>query len=190
MDVTPGPAGDCRYQRNFPRPHCLHRDYNPFNFTAYYSDAAIRTVIRLRNGYDTFRRLLETVPHNLVHASLGGQFGDMQTHYSPNDPIFWLLHSAIDKFYADWQSVKPSRYHSYSGMLRGRPVNATDILNPFEVQISDIFDTARLCYRYQEYSVNMQKDWNSISVTEEQHGKLGEGVHLPGFLPSDWINMK
>jgi tyrosinase len=43
--------------------------------------------------------MLESSPHNGVHSSIGG---DMGTHYSPRDPLFWLHHSNIDRIWRSW----------------------------------------------------------------------------------------
>ncbi|HET6352842.1 tyrosinase MelC2 [Streptomyces sp.] len=55
-----------------------------------------------------FRNLLEGWRglnlHNRVHVWVGGH---MATGASPNDPVFWLHHTFIDKLWADWQRLHP-----------------------------------------------------------------------------------
>lgn len=43
--------------------------------------------------------LLESGPHNGVHASI---LGDMGNFMSPLDPVFWLHHCNIDRIWASW----------------------------------------------------------------------------------------
>jgi len=38
--------------------------------------------------------------HNRVHEWVGG---DLRAGTSPNDPLFWLHHSMVDRIYASWQ---------------------------------------------------------------------------------------
>jgi tyrosinase len=54
-----------------------------------------------RNGLEGF-----TSPwlHNLVHDWVGGH---MLTTVSPNDPVFWLHHSFIDKCWSGWCAAHP-----------------------------------------------------------------------------------
>jgi hypothetical protein len=52
--------------------------------------------------------LLESIPHNLVHSSIGGAYkglqkrGYMNTMMSPADPIFFLHHANLDRLWAIW----------------------------------------------------------------------------------------
>ncbi|MGA5411853.1 tyrosinase family protein [Streptomyces lavendulocolor] len=43
--------------------------------------------------------LLEMQPHNLIHGFVGGV---MSQFFSPQDPVFWLHHSNIDRLWAAW----------------------------------------------------------------------------------------
>jgi tyrosinase len=46
--------------------------------------------------------------HNLVHIWVGGTKGSMLPSTSPNDPVFFLHHSNIDRLWAKWQRAHPS----------------------------------------------------------------------------------
>ncbi len=41
--------------------------------------------------------------HNAAHNWVGGQMSNIMI--SPNDPVFWLVHSYVDKLWADWQML-------------------------------------------------------------------------------------
>ncbi|MEO6651785.1 MAG: tyrosinase family protein [Ilumatobacteraceae bacterium] len=43
--------------------------------------------------------------HNLVHRWVGG---NMVTMSSPNDPVFWTHHAAIDRMWTMWQDLHPA----------------------------------------------------------------------------------
>jgi tyrosinase len=53
--------------------------------------------------YSQFRRM-ESNPHGGAHASFNGWIPDPPT--SPKDPIFFLLHSNLDRLWAKWQWIK------------------------------------------------------------------------------------
>ena len=142
LDVRLGGSGDCRYQRQYYKPHCLMRKYDPKSFVSFYSPQEVSAVIHRVPQYDEFRELIEMVPHAIVHASIGG---DMSLMNSPNDPLFWLHHSMVDMIWWIWQRMHPnSKYYG----------NVTEILEPFGVTVSDVLVCENLCYTYQPFSQN------------------------------------
>ncbi|WP_162999490.1 tyrosinase family protein [Burkholderia sp. Nafp2/4-1b] len=42
-----------------------------------------------------------------VFTGIGGQFGDMGTTNSPNDPLFWIVMAYVDNLYGRWLSNHP-----------------------------------------------------------------------------------
>jgi hypothetical protein len=50
---------------------------------------------------DSFSYQVESNPHNDGHGWVGGWMASCQT--SPQDPIFWLFHCDIDRYWARWQ---------------------------------------------------------------------------------------
>ena len=193
MDVQVGPRGDCRYRRQFPRPHCLIRNYNPKNFTAFYPSETIDAVVKSARDFDQIRQRIEWVPHAIVHASVGGQEGDMTAMHSPNDPIFWLHHSNIDRLWWNWQRTgiknSPSRRRSTVNPLtdyRGRTsdgarVQSSDMLNPFGLTVNQTFISEALCYTYAPFS-----QWNTEGRSRKRPSR---GFFLPDPIPSSWIRM-
>lgn len=59
-----------------------------------------------RPGSPAFEPILEDGPHNPVHNIIGGAMADMN---SPDDPIFWLHHSNIDRLWAAWVAAGAGR---------------------------------------------------------------------------------
>lgn len=67
--------------------------------------------------------------HNLVHGWVGGNAGTMLHSTSPNDPIFFLHHSNIDRLWAKWQrrntnylSPTPlTPFYAPANPIEGRP---------------------------------------------------------------------
>jgi tyrosinase len=87
--------------------------------------------------WDGFRTRLEGI-HDRVHISVGGQMG---TASSPLDPIFWLHHAVIDKIWADWQKLNPTK----------KPTNLSEQLQPppvFQRTVGQVMSTASIGYVY------------------------------------------
>lgn len=61
--------------------------------------------------------------HNLVHRWVGG---NMITASSPNDPVFWLHHAAIDRMWTMWQDLHPGDTpYVHTGGWPGHGLNDT-----------------------------------------------------------------
>jgi hypothetical protein len=90
------------------------------------------------NGVDftNFANQLQYSFHNGVHVTVGG---DSVTVFSPNDPIFFLLHGNIDKRWNEWQQLSLDRINAYpypdnlipytgtvTGMVRPSDVNSLE----------------------------------------------------------------
>merc|ERR1719320_873697 len=77
---------------------CLLRDVDYVDNVqcAFFSAAQMMELITMPM-YGIFRPWLEGIPHALPHACFGGEkFGHMATIYSPDDPLFYLLHGFVD----------------------------------------------------------------------------------------------
>ena len=102
------------------------------------------------------------VLHNAVHRWVGGRlpnnaegqlvFGTMMTPTSPNDPVFFLLHSNIDRIWAEWQETHGvNSYEPVSGV----PHNSVDdVMMPFAdygitATPASVADISALGYSYQ-----------------------------------------
>ncbi len=87
--------------------------------------------------WDGFRTNLEGI-HGSVHISVGGQMGGAS---SPSDPIFWLHHAFIDKIWADWQKLNPTK----------KPSNLSEQLQPppiFQRTVGQVMSTTNMGYVY------------------------------------------
>ena len=94
-------------------------------------------------NWERFQRDLETPIHDRIHVYIGG---DMATGASPNDPIFWMHHAFIDKYWADFQAVMNNTV---------QPSNTSDALEPTgpfnAVTVQDMIDYKASCnYEYEE----------------------------------------
>jgi tyrosinase len=59
---------------------------------------------------------------------------------SPNDPIFWLHHSMIDKLWSEWQSSYPNQKPTLSGKWK--------TMTPWNELAADVLDITKLGYNY------------------------------------------
>ena len=87
--------------------------------------------------WDTFRTSLEGI-HGTVHMRIGGQMGGAS---SPSDPIFWLHHGFIDKIWADWQKLNPTK----------TPTNLSEQLQPPPIlrrTVGQVMSTSSIGYVY------------------------------------------
>ncbi|KAI8922378.1 hypothetical protein DFJ77DRAFT_537944 [Powellomyces hirtus] len=121
----------------YPELHCLARDFDIGDndgmgslMGAQYSPIEMEWIVR-QPTYDAFRQTLESHPHNNVHMSIGGDMQGLIT--SVNDPIFWLHHCNLDRWWARWQLAHPLIRDTYSGnIIRGADDDLaadTDILS-------------------------------------------------------------
>lgn len=98
--------------------------------------------------------------HNLVHESTGGVllissasltgakvFGTMTLPTAPNDPVFFLHHSNIDRLWAQWQQLHPGAVYQPQQGYPG--LNGTDLMGPWNVTPNSVEDIKKLGYRYE-----------------------------------------
>ncbi len=104
-------------------------------------------VINVDNpSWERFQRDLETPIHDRIHVLIGGQTGDMSFARSPRDPIFWMHHAFIDKYWADFQRITNNNIE---------PGNKSDVLEPAalfnNVTVQNMIDYKSNCnYEYAE----------------------------------------
>ena len=90
--------------------------------------------------------------HNRVHVWVGGSMLPMT---SPNDPVFFLHHSFVDKVWADWQALQRENNPDASPHFapeEGGPAghNIDDQLKPWERTIRQVLEIAQLGYSYEQ----------------------------------------
>jgi hypothetical protein len=99
--------------------------------------------------YEQFRNSIEGSIHAQIHNALGKRCNaDMAQLYSPNDPIFWLHHSNVDRLFYRWQmsckaygSTMPGQTHSYPTDLNANIFGTT-------FKIFDAMPGGGLCHNY------------------------------------------
>ncbi|KAK9764344.1 hypothetical protein K7432_008229 [Basidiobolus ranarum] len=156
-----------------PSRHCLQRNFNRRgNISSFFSPEALSAIIRGSKNYADLADQIESPPHGTVHVGIGG---DMSRTYSSNDPLFWLHHAFVDKIWADWQAMHPSRAYSYGGTnAQGEEAQLDDMMNPFNTQVFTVMSTTTtgLCYRYSNGPKNRNKRQQLESMDNEDDYKL------------------
>ena len=144
------------WRMNFPRNHCLQRDFNngqgsikpwssPEQVAAVLlstSDCMFLNVFSYHLDV-TFSSSFEDVPHAQVHTGISG---DMSQMYSPNDPLFWIHHANVDRYFWLWQKENPNSKYV------GRGISESDIMTPFGIPVSAAMQmlgtSTTNCYAY------------------------------------------
>ncbi|KAJ3101358.1 hypothetical protein HDU97_001399 [Phlyctochytrium planicorne] len=137
------------------------------------------------SSYDSFRVLVESLPHNTMHMmiagnnpiSLGAEMGDPAV--SVNDPIFWMHHNNIDRYWQYFQRQNPKLAKSYDGEMEYPPysgntrkVSKDDVLIGFNVPVSKGLGVREgpLCHRFEPYS----KSIGSVIVKQANLARRGD----------------
>lgn len=88
--------------------------------------------------------------HGRAHHFIGGDIAD--TTAAPNDPIFFLLHSEVDRLWAAWQDENLRSADPNRTMDHGNPGFPKDYAGPLfnfdQVNASEVFDYKALGYEY------------------------------------------
>ncbi|KAK6858933.1 hypothetical protein PG995_004786 [Apiospora arundinis] len=162
--VQDGPFANMtlHYTRTEYSEHCLSRNFNnglefPGDMLSFAYSPKTMANIHSIPEYDWFRINLEGNPHGAVHSAING---DMGPSSSPNDPIFFLHHTQIDRIWWLWQQDKPEHLQNYSG--RKTQTESEDTMSssledimPFlgladDLKLAEVMTTQSsiLCYEY------------------------------------------
>lgn len=97
----------------------------------------------------------------------------MRQTYSPNDPLFWLHHANVDRYFQAWQMENPRS--SYNGG------SLNDILQPFNIRVSTAFtlptSNSRYCYTYSMGSNSMRGALRKRNTNE---------LECPAHIPDEY----
>ncbi len=103
-----------------------------------FPDQGLIDAIMGETNFRTFANRLESEAHNSVHRWVGGDMNTMMN--SPRDPLFWIHHSAVDRYWYLWQV---DNYSNIPGAL-----GADRIMDPWTHTIDDLLDIRKLDYAY------------------------------------------
>lgn len=161
-----GPIGSGQFQNlivNHPSTHLVLRFMRSGfggSSTEQFTDPTTMQLL-VNNGtltFDAFASTLEgfhAAPHNVIGgnvasgsaeaANFGETSGDLIfTSRSPNDPIFYMIHTGVDKFFRDRQAAFPSRAREYD--VTNRESLSDSLSSLAGATVSDGFDEKCVIY--------------------------------------------
>lgn len=98
-------------------------------FVSFMTSDFIREKLLTISDYDKFRDTLESTFHQYLHVSIGC---DLLPMTSPNDPVFFAIHSGTDHIHALWQTRDNGanlwKYDGATSDNDATPVKMTDLL--------------------------------------------------------------
>lgn len=74
----------------------------------------------------------------------------MNTMYSTNDPLFFLHHANVDRYFSIWQSENPGATYDGTNTF-GSPASLSDDMTPLNAKVGEAFErvpNANYCYTY------------------------------------------
>ncbi|KAJ3096105.1 hypothetical protein HDU97_006209 [Phlyctochytrium planicorne] len=167
---------------------CLIRGYDQQQFEAQYTDDFLLLATSKDpdsnstwTDFRSFAYFLEMFPHNTMHQNIAGyRFRRQSQMFLPsvsvNDPIFWMHHNNIDRYWQYFQRRNPKLTKAYDGMMAFPPgetdtyrnVSASDILPGFNVPVSKGMGlrSGIYCHKFVPYS-------KSIASVSAAQGRLG-----------------
>lgn len=89
---------------------------------------------------------LESLPHDMVHVSIGGDMGDPRT--AALDPIFWLHHANIDRLWQVWLNMGSRFNPAKSSWLNFKFEFHDKDGKAVEMTCSDVEDTTKILGGY------------------------------------------
>ncbi|KAJ3137661.1 hypothetical protein HK100_000505 [Physocladia obscura] len=136
-------------------------------------DSGIMPMILSSNDFSVFAKAMEAA-HNIVHFYIGGITGDLYyIDMSTNDPLFFLHHANVDRYWNLWQYHHNNLSLRYDGIADLPPgsnnqynVQDTDLMPGINLPVSfalQLDSGNGFCARYIPYS----KSSFSISVSDE-----------------------
>ncbi|KAG9126512.1 hypothetical protein FRC07_003180 [Ceratobasidium sp. 392] len=164
--VQDGPYGvRSNFSITYPETRCLQRNFNMdprWGAGSQHTSQAIQTIMQ-KNDFADFEQSLEEGPHDALHNEVAG---DMAAAFSPDDPLFFLHHTNVDRLWTLWQGRNETRLQAYRGnTVQGQddndssryplatlddPISLHNLQDFPDVKVRDIMDTTSeaLCYVY------------------------------------------
>jgi tyrosinase len=101
---------------------------------------------------ETFEDLAERNPHNRVHDQVGGSMGQVPS--APQDPIFWVHHCNIDRYWSAWIAAGGGRQMPPANDdLFWKERFAYNLGGSWNVSVREMNDSKNLGYTYDNLSL-------------------------------------
>lgn len=132
-----------------------------------YSHKDINTVYMPMKGFSNFAKYFEGGPHYSMHMVIGGASGEMSDPpRSPQDPLFWLHHTFIDKLWHEWQEKNgASNLYDGQSFTVDQSASSSDLLLEYNIEIGSILSTDSVCVSYKPDELDKEDGANSTTAT-------------------------
>lgn len=135
------------------RQYNMNSEYGPL-MGVQYSPLQIEYMLLYYKKFGDFGKVIEEHPHNMAHYGIGGTMFDPKT--ATNDPIFWIIHTNVDRIWYTWQERYPELATTYNGNTKQNSTledaTAEDMLRYYgigeDVKVKETFSTESLRYCY------------------------------------------
>ncbi|KAJ3403569.1 hypothetical protein HDU80_004007 [Chytriomyces hyalinus] len=186
---------------------CTSRNYSLD--VVIYDDSHMMPLILSSKTFDAFSKAAEYA-HNVAHFFIGGTQGDMYyLEFSINDPLFFLIHGNVDRYWDLWQKHHPKQSNTYVGTQSLPPnsknrvtVQLSDIMPGFNVPVSSTMSADGgngYCVKYTPYSkskeaiaASLVEGREKIKVTPSSRSwslrkfEKRQSYKSPPSLPENW----
>ncbi|PVU86123.1 hypothetical protein BB559_006026 [Furculomyces boomerangus] len=140
------------WKLSYPSEHCLKRVFNGENnsMKPWFPPETITSFIQTSKNFDDFRQNIELTIHGVVHLGFGGE---MTSFHSPNDFVFMVHHSNIDRIWTKWQNANTTNSVMYDGTNKNsEKAMLSDIMEYFNVSVQSVFTLGQgdMCYSYDD----------------------------------------
>lgn len=121
--------------------NCFKREFNNLSGN-HLSWRTINNLVYTTDSFTIMTQNLEAL-HSFLHVWVSG---DMTTHRSPNDPLFYLHHAFVDKIWFDWRN----RYTNYTYGWKNNdntPVSFNNTISGYNITVLDVLSNKN-CVTY------------------------------------------
>ena len=158
------PADAYAYQ-----PNCLSRDLNAYIASTYTNPSSIQAATHAPDAEALEVAMNGAIGsaslgiHSGAHFQVGGSAGQMSSiHVSPQDPIWFMMHTYVDLVYDRWQRNNPEVRDDVSGTMTANNVPPSEVvtldsimpgfgcLDESDIRVRDLLDiqAGPFCYEY------------------------------------------
>jgi tyrosinase len=159
--------------RSEPAQPCIKRDSGPISDSRWTTLEAMSPIFA-DSRFESFSRRIEQAGHAGVHVAIGGDMRD--TNVSPFDPLFFLHHANVDRFFWIWQLKNPGSQFSGNGNAQMQPSGR---------QANQIWNLEGECY---EYSKGVTAARTNALKRDSLPATCTSKMNHIDMLPLDYVN--
>ncbi|PVU97762.1 hypothetical protein BB559_001916 [Furculomyces boomerangus] len=141
------------WKKSYPSDGCVVRKYKQGSSPGPFwpMDALVKT-IETQTTFASFSPSIENGSHGVVHIGIGGDFLEM---WAPNDILFFMHHSMVDRLWSIWQERDHKRYYDVaSNDINGKPIDRDTPLPFYNEPVGSAISmrSAGYCYLYDNFA--------------------------------------